>query len=369
MTTFWQNTLTWKNGLVYELPVGMLQTISGNDSIEMFLCEKLNVNQTLSPGNIRRLQTISSGEMGRISFWDSLIKSGQHVCIVVDMRLRTHKVDCKFITKDLVNGSMTIHLQYRVSNSKKVVFDVEDVLSDLSTICQKVVVNIARKNKYSEIDQSLFEEAVKDSDTHKLGIELIDVHIPDQINWPNELMSIKSRPPILQADAELKSFERKLLVEKLESIGLPENVIKIVLVKKEEELKVIFDAAEALARSKKESKEDARAMLEMLIDKGLVPRITLEETLLPKVIDQVTNNDWEDGDPLRYLLSSSDGGGNKPKALSQADSENSNTLTDNSSTEAHSVNRAKPDTTISEKQASHSYTRRPANLKNTTKED
>ncbi len=371
MATSWHDTVTWKSGLVYELPVSKAQTISGNDAVEIILCEKSNANQPLSPANIKRRQAIRPGEMGQISWWDATFKSpGLFSCIVVDMRLRTHKVDCSFSTNDPIKGSATIHISYQVANTKKVVFDIEDVLANLTTLCQKTVVAIAKKHGYKEImEDSIFEDELKNMDVVRLGLEIEDVHIPDQINFPSNLVDIISRPPIMIAEEDVKNIERTLLVKKLKNMGLPDNIITIVQASKDEDLKIMFDAASAFFQNKKQSKQNSQEFLEGLIAKGLVPRATLEDALIPKLIDQITNDDSEDANPLQYLLSTSDGGGKRNKALPATNKDEPQTPTSDSSDDTYSVNRSTPSTEIIEKKDTFSYTRKPAKSRNSKKED
>lgn len=346
VTTLWQDTVTWKSGLVYEIPVEKLKAINGNNAIEIILCEKSDVNQPLSPANIKRRQTISTGEMGQISWRDSFSRwSVQYSCIVVDMRLRTHKVDCEFSTNDPVKGSATIHIAYHVTNSKKVVFDIEDVLANLTTLCQKTVVVIARKYSYKEImEDSIFEDEIKRLDVVRFGLEIDDAHIPDQINFPSNLVDIISSPPMMKAEYDVKSVERTLLAKKLESIGLPDNIIAIVQASKDEDLKIIFDAANAYFLNKKQSKQNSQEFLEGLIAKGLVLRAPLEDALIPKLIDQVTSDGTEDANPIQFLLSAADSDSKKTESLPSANKDESITPSNDSTNDTYTVNKPTPNT-------------------------
>ncbi len=371
MTTSWHDTITWKSGLVYELPVSTAQTISGNDAVEIILCEKSNANQPLSPANIKRRQAIRPGEMGQISWWDATFKSpNSYSCIVVDMRLRTHKVDCSFSTNDPVKGSATIHISYQVTNTKKVVFDIEDVLANLTTLCQKTVVTIAKKHSYKEImEDSVFEDELKNMDIARFGLEIDDVHIPNQINFPSNLVDIISRPPIMIADEGVKSVERDLLVKKLRNMGLPDNVITIVQASKDDDLKIMFDAANAFLHNKRQNKQDSLDFLRELIEKGLVPRATIEDGLVQKLIDQATKDDAEDANPLDYLLSAPNVGSTKTKSLPDTNKDEAQTPSSDSANDTHTVNRSTPDTEVVENKDTFVITRRPAKPRSQKKED
>jgi len=370
MAVSWHNTVTWKSGLVYELPVSKAQTISGNDAIEIILCEKSNANQPLSPANIKRRQAIRSGEIGQIPWWNTIFKSpGQYSCIVIDMRLRTHKVDCSFSTNDPVKGSVAIHIAYHVISSKKVVFDIEDVLTNLTTLCKKTVVAIAKKHSYKEImEDSVFEDELKNMDVVRFGLEIDDVHIPDQINFPSNLVDIISRPPIMRAEDDVKSVERTLLVKKLKNMGLPDNIVTVVQASKDDDLKIIFDAANAFFLNKKQSKQNSLDFLRELIDKGLVPRATLEDGLIPKLIDQVTSDDTEDANPMQFLLSAADGGSKIIKSLPDADEDESQTSSSDSANNTYTENRSTP-TEIVENKGTFTILRRPAKPRSQKKED
>lgn len=371
MATSWHDTVTWKSGLVYELPVSKAQTISGNDAVEIILCEKSNANQPLSPANIKRRQAIRPGEMGQISWWDATFKSpGLYSCIVVDMRLRTHKVDCSFLTNDPIKGSATIHISYQVANTKKVVFDIEDVLANLTTLCQKTVAAIAKKHGYKEIMvDSIFEDELINMDVVRFGLEIEDVHIPDQINFPSNLVDIISRPPIIKAEDDVKSVERTLLVKKLKNMGLPDNIITIVQASKDEDLKIIFDAANVFFENKRQSKQNSQDFLEGLITKGLVPRATLEDELIPKLISQVTNDDSEDANPMQFLLSASGGDSKKTKSLLGANKDETQTPSSDSANDTYTVNRSNPTTETVENKDTFTVTRRPAKPRSPKKED
>lgn len=364
MATSWHDTVTWKSGLVYELPVSSAQTISGNDATEIILCEKSNANQPLSPANIKRRQTISAGEMGKISWWETILKSAsQYSCIVVDMRLRTHKVDCSFSTNDPVKGSATMHISYHVTSSKKVVFDIEDALANLTTLCQKTVIAIAKKHGYKEImEDSIFEDELSNMDIDKFGLEIDDVHIPDQINFPSNLVDIISQPPIMRAEDNVKSVERDLLVRKLRNMGFPENIITVVQASKDDDLKIIFDAANAFIQNKRQNKQDTLNFLRELIDKGLVPRATLEDGLIQKVIDQVI--DAEDANPLEFFLPTS----KSPKSLPTANKDNVQPSTNGSTDSTPSVDGSTSSTEIIENKSTFTVIRRPAKPRSSKKE-
>lgn len=367
MATSWHDTVTWKSGLVYELPVITAQTISGNDATEIILCEKSNANQPLSPANIKRRQTISAGEMGKISWWETILKSAsQYSCIVVDMRLRTHKVDCSFSTNDPVKGNATIHISYHVTSSKKVVFDIEDALANLTTLCQKTVVAIAKKHGYKEImEDSIFEDELKNIDVDKFGLEIDDVHIPDQINFPSNLVDIISQPPILIAKDNVKNVERDLLVRKLRNMGLPENIITVVQASKDDDLKIMFDAANAFLQNKRQNKQDTLDFLRELIDKGLVPRAMLEDGLLEKVIAGAIKDDTEDANPLEFFFPTS----KSQKSLPAANKDNVQPSTNDSTDNTSLVDGSTSSTEIIENNGTFSVTRRPAKPRSSKKEN
>lgn len=365
MATSWHDTVTWKSGLVYELPVNSAQTISGNDATEIILCEKSNANQPLSPANIKRRQTISAGEMGKISWWETILKSAsQYSCIVVDMRLRTHKVDCSFSTNDPVKGSATMHISYHVTSSKKVVFDIEDALANLTMLCQKTVIAIAKKHGYKEImEDSIFEDELSNMDIDKFGLEIDDVHIPDQINFPSNLVDIISQPPIMRAEDNVKSVERDLLVRKLRNMGFPENIITVVQASKDDDLKIMFDAANAFLQNKRQNKQDTLNFLRELIDKGLVPRATLEDGLIQKIIDQVI--DTEDANPLEFFLPTS----KSQKSLPTANKDNAQPSTNDSTDSTPSVDESTSSAEIIENKGTFTVTRRPAKPRSSKKEN
>lgn len=358
MATSWHDTVTWKSGLVYELPVSKAQTISGNDAVKIILCEKSNASQPLSPANIKYRQTISAGEMGKISWWDSFIKSpNQYSCIVVDMRSRTHKVDCGFSTNDPVKGNATIHVEYHVVDSNRIVFDVEDVLASLTTLCQKTVIAVAKKHGYKEIMQdSVFEDELRTMNVARFGLEINDIHIPDQINFPSNLVDIISQPPIIIANDNVRSVERDLLVRRLRDMGLPENVITIVQASKDDDLKIMFDAANAFLHNKRQNKQDTLDFLRELIDKGLVPRAMLEDGLLEKVIAGAIKDDTEDANPLEFFLPTS----KSQKSLPAANKDNVQPSTNDSTDNTSSVDGSTSSTEIIENKGTFTVTRRPA---------
>jgi hypothetical protein len=300
MTSVWKENLTWRSGLLSEIPVSRWHSIRGSELVEILIFKKRS-DTPPHPGNLAFQQILQadSPPMEK-SFLDN---PNQFMCVAVSMGLRTIPVDCSFITLDDVTGSAFVHIRYKVMDSKKVVIGVEDVLAQLSLKCREAITNLAEKRVHTDISTQHIKEVVKHIKTDDLGLSIKDVAIPNPIVWPSGIVKPRSEIPEIKAAAvrdeiaaELKLEKEKkyakLLENKLRSMGITHpSILMRVLSHHDPDYQVILEAAKHFADSQRDSQDKAREFLVWLIEKDKVPRIELEELitgLVGRVTDDVT---------------------------------------------------------------------------------
>ncbi len=310
MTNTWKENLTWKSGLLSEIPVSRWGSIRGSKQVAILVFRRRG-NGPVHPGNLILEQVIQpDGPPMRKSILDD---PRQFVCVSVHLGLHTIPVDCAFTTRDMVNGSVVVHITYRVSNPETLVIGVEDALASLSLRCREFVTGLAEVHSFNDISTRYIKEVIEGMETNDLGLVITRVLVPDSITWPPGITEPQSEIAVIKANAardevatevELAAKKRlaKLLEDKLRSMGITHPAILMrVLSRHDQDYQTILDAAQHFADSQKSSQDKARDLLVWLIEQDKVSRIEMGE-LVTGLIERVAGDVTALPDTVASLL-------------------------------------------------------------------
>ena len=225
----------------------------------------------------------------------------QFFCVSVHMGKHTLPVDCSFTTRDMVTGSVSIHVEYEVSDPESLVIGTDDALASLSTRCREAVTDLTEHLAYTDISIRQIRSIVEGVETHDLGLIITRALIPGPISWPSDITEPRRDIPRILEESERDKIAQKakltsekelarLLEEKLSNMGISHPAVLMrVLSRHDADYQAILDAAQHVSDEKRSKEEQAKELLLWLVEKDKVPRSDLD-TLVKTLSGRVTSD-------------------------------------------------------------------------------
>lgn len=328
MANTWKENLTWRSGLLSEIPVSRWRSVRGSRQIAVLVFRKRSSGPP-RPGNLVLEQVLQAGGP---SMRKSILEDPrQFFCASIHLGVHTLPIDCAFITHDTVNGSVVAHVAYKVTNPETLVIGVDDALALLSLRCREAVTDLAESRSFTDVSTRSIKETLERVETSDLGLVITKVLVPDSITWPSGITEPQSEIAVIRASAvrdevaaetEVAAKKRLagLLEDKLRSMGITHPAILMrVLSRYDSDYQTILDAAQHFAESQKDSRDKGKDFLVWLIEQDKVPRIELDG-LVTGLVGRVTGDVTALPEAVASLLTAPADAPSLPDALSVAPS-------------------------------------------------
>ena len=224
----WQDNLSWKERLFYNIPYKRGQSIKPGEPRAFFT--RVNNSGDDDWPNLR-LEGIQGPDSPPYS-WIETILGPEYYIVAIDTRVRTIKTEVDVQSKDHIPGEIQLSINHQVIDLKALL-GFEDPLEFLTERVSEAVRLVCTKMDFQTITEQIVNQAATSVDLRKMmGLNIL--RTTSAIRWPAEIVETLGELTTKRITEHTRNEANNLKIEKLKEFGITDKFLMTVVLGKED---------------------------------------------------------------------------------------------------------------------------------------